>query len=210
MTPLVRFGVQGTAIAVLLWNVARMMWTPIFWPFAAVLLMEAVWLGFSLRKTPRRVDTTGSAVLASSGIAVYPVLIAWIVPGPYIEPTWRFAVSYGVQLAALVLELWALLSLRDTLTQLPEAHGVIQTGPYRYVRHPLYVAYIVAFFGSCIGVWRVSLWILFAVFVILEWLRARAEERVLSKTFSAYRSYQTQTGMFVPRWRTLREVLRGV
>jgi protein-S-isoprenylcysteine O-methyltransferase Ste14 len=204
----IRLAIQGAAILVLLWSISRMVHTPLLWPFAAVLAVEALWLGVSLAKAPRRVDTGFTGVVASSVIAVYPVLVALLVPGPYTEPVWRFAVSYTVQLAALVLELWALLSLQDAFTQLPEARHVVQTGPYGYVRHPLYVAYTLAFFGSCLGVMRVRMWLLFALFVVLQWLRARAEERVLSATLPEYRDYRMRTGMFIPRWTATKEAMR--
>lgn len=204
LIPLIRLGVQGTAVAVLLWNAARMVQTPMFWPFAAVLLLEAFWLTKSMRRLPQAVDTRWQVVLASSAIAVYPVLLTWLAPGPYVEPIWRFAMSYTLQFLALALQVWCLVSLRDRLTQLPEAHGLIQTGPYRYVRHPLYAAYGLAFLGTCVGVWQLKLWALFAGFVALEGYRAWAEERVLSRAFPAYRIYQRQTGMFVPRWSVIR------
>lgn len=139
-------------------------------------------------------------------------LSPWVCPGPYVEPVWRFALSYALQCLALVLEVWAFLTLRSSLTQFPEAHRLVRSGPYRYVRHPLYVAYTLAFVGSCLGAMRWSLWGLLAGFIVLQWIRARAEERVLVTAFPEYADYARVTGRFIPNVtrRASLEVIRDV
>ncbi|MBX5437593.1 MAG: isoprenylcysteine carboxylmethyltransferase family protein [Alicyclobacillaceae bacterium] len=199
----IRAAIQGTAVLVLCGSIRRMLAVPLYWPFAAVLGLEAFWLLVSLCRAPRWMDVRPDGVLAAAGIAVYPALIAWLAPGPWVEPVWRFGVSYAVQIAALALQVWAFLTLRSALTQLPEAHRLVRTGPYRYVRHPLYTAYSLAFIGACIGAMRVSMWLLFAGFVLLQRVRAGAEERVLLAAFPEYEAYAAATGRFWPKWRNV-------
>ncbi|MCL6547888.1 MAG: isoprenylcysteine carboxylmethyltransferase family protein [Alicyclobacillus sp.] len=201
-----RFVIQGVAIVTLCGSIRRMLAVPLYWPFAAVLGLEAFWLLVSLCRAPRWMDVRPDGVLAAAGIAVYPALVAWLVPGPWVEPVWRCALSYAVQIAGLALQVWAYLSLRSALTQLPEAHRLVRAGPYRYVRHPLYTAYSLAFIGACIGAMRVSMWLLFAGFVWLQRVRAGAEERVLLAAFPEYEAYAEATGRYLPRLRRGGEV----
>ncbi|SFV09392.1 methyltransferase family protein [Alicyclobacillus macrosporangiidus] len=193
-----RLLIQGVSILVLLSGVCGMLRSPLLWPFAAVLVLEAFWLFVSLWRAPR-MSGGAAGIVASAVIAVYPALISWVCPGPYVEPVWRFGLSYVIQCLALALEVWAFLTLRSSLTQLPEAHRLVRSGPYRYVRHPLYVAYTLAFVGSCLGAMRWSLWGLLAGFIVLQWIRAKAEERVLVTEFPEYAAYARVTGRFIPK-----------
>ncbi|WP_236011216.1 methyltransferase family protein [Alicyclobacillus fructus] len=198
---MLRIGVQAFAAGVLLWNAWRLGHVPPFWPFAALLVVEAMMLLWNLSQRPKEIHRGWWAWAASVGIVVFPVVVAFWVHGPVHESLWRFGLSYSLQLLALLLEVWALTALRLCFSQLAEAHCVVRSGPYRYVRHPLYLAYCIGMFGSCIGVNRPVLWGLWLLFVGMEVLRARAEEEVLAGVFPTYRVYQTETGMWFPRWR---------
>ncbi|MBF8376811.1 isoprenylcysteine carboxylmethyltransferase family protein [Alicyclobacillus mali] len=193
--------VQGLAASVLLWNAWHLGHVPIFLPFAVLLAVEAWMLLRNVTKRPREVHRSGWAWAASVGVACFPVVVAWSVRGPIQEPWWRFELSYVIQLVALGLEVWALIALRTCFSQLAEAHDVVRHGPYRYVRHPLYIAYGLGMFGSCVGANRLVLWGFWLLFVGMEILRARAEEQVLARVFPTYRAYQAETGMWFPRWR---------
>ena len=70
-------------------------------------------------------------------------------------------------------------------------------GLYRFVRHPLYSAYVVSYLGFVINhpsAW--NLWLYAAQFVFFL-LRARAEERLLLRS-DEYRAYSVQV-----RWRLI-------
>ena len=81
-----------------------------------------------------------------------------------------------------------------------EDHNLIQTGMYRWVRHPLYASLILMFYGACLifrniaAVLAVTL-----VFVPFMYYRALQEERLLILRFPQYEAYRRKTGMLFPR-----------
>lgn len=80
-----------------------------------------------------------------------------------------------------------------------QARHVVQHGPYRYIRHPIYVGETIAIIGifldvpSWINLAALSLWI------IAQWFRARLEESKLAMTFESYREYRRKTGACFPK-----------
>jgi protein-S-isoprenylcysteine O-methyltransferase Ste14 len=87
-----------------------------------------------------------------------------------------------------------------------EGHRVVDTGPYRLVRHPIYSGFILIYLGM--GIICATALSLLAVPVITFglWLKARVEERFLVEELGAgaYGAYQATTPMLVPRVRHAR------
>lgn len=81
-----------------------------------------------------------------------------------------------------------------------EKHSLIQTGMYRWVRHPLYASLILMFYGACLVFRNIAaLLAVTVVFVPFMYYRALQEERLLTQIFSQYGEYRRKTGMFLPR-----------
>jgi len=81
-----------------------------------------------------------------------------------------------------------------------ENHRVIDTGPYRIVRHPIYTGLLLAAYasgaatGAAVGiVWAV-------IITVGVWIKARLEERWLSRELEAgaYEDYRRRVPMLVP------------
>ena len=105
------------------------------------------------------------------------------------------------ELVALVSCAWLLasvLTLGRCFGVLPEARGLVTRGPYRVVRHPMYVGEL----GLCLGLviaapsaWNAGV---FAVFALAQATRMRLEERALTNEFPEYARYATSTARFIP------------
>ena len=78
--------------------------------------------------------------------------------------------------------------------------GVVATGAFRYVRHPLYLASILAYLGMAVSTLSLlSIGVFAGVFVFYDRI-ARYEEHLLEAKFGDdYRQYMKMTGKWVPK-----------
>lgn len=75
---------------------------------------------------------------------------------------------------------------------------LITTGPYQYIRHPMYTSLIVMMIGVSIYNYHwINMLGLGMVFVAVV-LKANTEERLLVNQFLDYPAYQQQTQRFIP------------
>jgi protein-S-isoprenylcysteine O-methyltransferase Ste14 len=80
-------------------------------------------------------------------------------------------------------------------------HQLIQSGPYAYVRHPIYTGLLVANAGTAlfIGKWRCVAAIV--IFLIEMSRKARKEEKLMLSAFGdQYAKYRHNTGFLIPRF----------
>jgi protein-S-isoprenylcysteine O-methyltransferase Ste14 len=103
------------------------------------------------------------------------------------------AVGFVGILVSFVLIFWVMREntylSRWVEIQQNRGHKVISTGPYRYVRHPMYVGVIVIVF--CIPLALGSLWTLIpgALFTALIVIRTHLEDKTLHRELQGYASY---------------------
>lgn len=109
---------------------------------------------------------------------------------PALEP-----LGIGLQLLGAGLSVFATVSLGRSFGIVAANRGVRTTGLYRFVRHPLYGSYLISYVGFLIGSASVLNLLLIALATLSQYLRARAEERVL-RLDPAYREYMARV-----RWR---------
>jgi len=78
--------------------------------------------------------------------------------------------------------------------------GLVTTGPYRLVRHPIYLGLAMIAMGEALvfGSWPACFIVVSGIVPTFAW-RARAEEKVLSSTFGEpYEDYRQRTKMIIP------------
>jgi protein-S-isoprenylcysteine O-methyltransferase Ste14 len=89
---------------------------------------------------------------------------------------------------------WSFVPMADQRT------GLVITGPYRLVRHPIYLGLAVLAMGEALAFssWPGFLMVLCGIVPTFAW-RARAEETLLSRTFGErYALYRRRTQMIIP------------
>jgi protein-S-isoprenylcysteine O-methyltransferase Ste14 len=138
------------------------------------------------------------------------LLSPWLRFGPL---GWRFVHdSFALRVAGVVVTAaglfvttWARVRLGRNWSDkivLKEDHELIRTGPYAYMRHPIYSGILCAIAGTAlvIGEWRgvAAFALLFTTYAI----KAKREERILAGAFGpAFAEHMQQTGFLLPRFR---------
>jgi protein-S-isoprenylcysteine O-methyltransferase Ste14 len=88
--------------------------------------------------------------------------------------------------------------LGRSISVIAQAREVVDRGPYRLVRHPLYAGELVSALGVAVVVgtpWALCVWVALCA---LQAYRALREEQVLLQALPGYRSYQARTAALVP------------
>ncbi len=148
-------------------------------------------------------------VLRLGGLAALLPLLLYI-----INPTWllwmRMELSDGLRwlafatAAAMVPGVYWLFSTIGNNISPRETtranHQLVTSGPYRYIRHPLYTFGGIFFLAICVGtaIWW-SLLLLAVGFGVLMWRTGREEANLVALFGDEYRTYMTRTGRYLPK-----------
>jgi protein-S-isoprenylcysteine O-methyltransferase Ste14 len=92
----------------------------------------------------------------------------------------------------------ALIYLGRAFAILPQARMLVRSGPYAYVRHPLYLFEQLAMLGIALQYHQPWGLILVAVSFAMQFPRMRYEVQVLRETFSEYDAYASVTPRLIP------------
>lgn len=185
-----------------LWQIELIPW----WAFAAY--WAITWLRVKRTKTAEPLMGRLSTILPLA--VAFELLFS---KSASIGPLgWRFlpdeaAVAWtGVVVTALgaAVAIWARYTLGEywsARVTLKEGHQIIRSGPYRFVRHPIYTGMLVASIGTAlvVGEWRAAVAVV--LLLAVHSLKARREERLLTSEFGEeYLAYRRSTGFLFPRF----------
>jgi drug/metabolite transporter (DMT)-like permease/protein-S-isoprenylcysteine O-methyltransferase Ste14 len=97
---------------------------------------------------------------------------------------------FWIMTLATLLTVWGMWYLRRSFSITVEARELITSGPYRFLRHPIYTGEMLA--AAAVTVWRFS-WanaMVLTLFMGIQLIRTRMEEDKLEKNFPAYKDYK--------------------
>jgi protein-S-isoprenylcysteine O-methyltransferase Ste14 len=111
-------------------------------------------------------------------------------------------IGFAITVTGVAVAIWARSHLGEnwsaTVT-LKEGHELIRSGPYRYIRHPIYTGISVAFAGSVLALGEFRGLISLAIAATSFYLKARKEERFLTEEFGeTFNDRVRRRGMFLP------------
>ncbi len=172
-----------------------------------------VWLAWAFfAKRTRRRERPGTRLIYGSVVSFGAFILFSQPRSPF--PGWLHArviapnpvaASIGilVTLAGLLFSVWARLHLGTNWSgavTIKVGHELVRTGPYRFVRHPIYSGIVLATLGTavCLGELRGFLG---AAIVFLGFTyKSRLEEGFMTQTFgAAYDDYRRHTGGIIPK-----------
>ncbi len=171
---------------------------PMRWPSA---VLTCAFYGLIIWCYLRR----GPAVATSRSVTGYVAAVAGTLL-PFTIPMFSGAAPAAGQvyattvlvLAGTAWEVWSLRSLGRSLSIIAQAREVVDRGPYRWVRHPLYAGEIVSVLGIAISVGSLGAFAVWVTFCGLQAYRALREEEILLQALPGYRAYRARTGALFP------------
>jgi len=113
-------------------------------------------------------------------------------------PLAAHATACGFVLAGNGFAIYTLSHLGRSFSILPESRRLVTSGPYRLVRHPLYLAEEVAMVGAVVEFLSIYAVALLAAQIAFQLARTHYEERVLREAFPEYEAYRAQTCRLIP------------
>ena len=112
-----------------------------------------------------------------------------------VHPSWGLQAGLVVQFCGVTICLWSLVTLGRSFGFAAADRGLVQRGPYRIVRHPIYASYVVLQLGYLLQSFSLRNLAVVVLATACNVGRIRAEEHVLA-TNPASASYRAQV-----RWR---------
>ncbi len=112
----------------------------------------------------------------------------------------------GIYLTGLVLcvigvalNITSIWQLKKSFSIMVEVRKLVNTGVYRFLRHPLYTGEMTHLLGVCLLFNNPFAYSFFRVVIIMQLSRAKLEERKLAKFIPEYRIYKQKTGFIFPK-----------
>jgi protein-S-isoprenylcysteine O-methyltransferase Ste14 len=153
-------------------------------------------------RSSRNWGYTAAALAIGGGVMLQPVV--WPGLGVHTDAWWGLLIQIlglVLTMGALILHGWARMHLGQFFyegVELRPNHCLVDTGPYAYVRHPIYVSYFIFTVGLLLinPALPPLLGVIYALVVFIP-MSAR-EEKLLAKNIPSYTDYIACTKRFLP------------
>ncbi len=140
----------------------------------------------------------GALVTLQFGILAW---LGWLTLPRWQQGDWNTG-STVLWLAGLLQGLWAVASNRPgnfNIRPAPKAGGrLVQHGPYRWVRHPMYSALLLLAAGCALALATLSAWGLWLALLAVLRIKAALEEAWMTRAHPDYAGYRARTRRFLP------------
>jgi len=174
----------------------------------AIYGLSELYLAFTRRAAARAASRDRHSLILLWAVIIvslwFGVQMVWLVPGatlPY--PLGFYLVGFCLFLGGLILRWYSIGYLGRYFTvdvSISAEHRLIDSGPYRFIRHPTYTGALLAFLGLgfCLGNWLSILFL--SLPIIGAFLRRiRIEESALVEALGEqYRAYMRRTKRLIP------------
>jgi protein-S-isoprenylcysteine O-methyltransferase Ste14 len=115
---------------------------------------------------------------------------------------WMLTIGAVICAFGLFVTIWARRTLAGNWSSdvtFKQGHELVKTGPYRFVRHPIYTGLLVMCLGTAVEVGKLRCWLAILPMVVAFWIKLKQEERLMLQHFpDEYPAYQKQVKALVP------------
>jgi protein-S-isoprenylcysteine O-methyltransferase Ste14 len=137
-------------------------------------------------------------------VAQLALMLAAIVAGPWLgehaSGTMRW-IANALLACGVALAIWSRVALGRSFTAFPrpvDGGSQVASGPYRFVRHPMYAAVILCLASWALMFQSLAVAGLAAATLVLLDMKARREERWLAEAYPGYADYRRSTRKLIP------------
>ena len=138
------------------------------------------------------------------GLIAYMINPAWMAWSAMPLSAWFRWAGVPVGAFAGTLMIWTMHTLGKNLTDTVvtrKDHELVTAGPYRYVRHPFYCAFILAVLANTLVA---ANWFLLATggtaWLVIVYRTKKEEQNLVARFGDDYRDYMARTRRFIPRF----------
>ncbi len=103
-----------------------------------------------------------------------------------------------VTILGMAIALYSLGTLGRSFSIIPQARKLVQTGPYRFVRHPVYLGELISILGVVLARSSTLAVAIYCLITALLIYRALQEEKLLAGIFPEYETYSRRRARFIP------------
>ncbi|MBK8051660.1 MAG: isoprenylcysteine carboxylmethyltransferase family protein [Anaerolineales bacterium] len=129
----------------------------------------------------------------------FGILLALALTGPVLAMN---PVFLALEIAAVVLGVWAILTVQiDKVSILPDVRAdgmLVQHGPYRWLRHPMYTAVLLGALALVLNAPSLLRWMLFVVLAVDLLIKLHYEEGLLAAQYPEYDTFMAKTKRLIP------------
>jgi protein-S-isoprenylcysteine O-methyltransferase Ste14 len=198
-------------------------WNRVLFPasqiLSAILLMIIeimVCIIFVMAEKPKRKPEGAKEILipflATFSFAFYSSLPPFL-PAVTLQNLMPVSVRYPIFIGAvtllfvgIILKILSLYYLRHSFAIFVQVKEFVFSGPYAYIRHPMYTAFILMIMAVVLSHFSLAMIAVALINVGLLCYRAKLEEKALAAHDFRYREYMEHTGFLIP---SLKSMLRG-
>ncbi len=140
------------------------------------------------------------------GIASFAIILLGLLA--FSRYAWTSMQPVAMRLAGLILFIGGVVlnvysriilgSAHNTARKFSKPNRLIQHGPYRYIRHPIYSSILLMGLGFELSVASYLFFIVLVLVVVVVFFYTVKEEKKIKNWFPQYKDYQNRTKKFIP------------
>jgi protein-S-isoprenylcysteine O-methyltransferase Ste14 len=155
------------------------------------LLFIGLFVGLTLLRPParaidRRLLPWLATTVGTFGLVVSPLFLTWSGPRLFSLGRWGAGAEGALAIVSIVGALVSLSALGTAFSLIPQARHLVVRGPYRRVRHPMYLFEGLAMIGAMLSAGTVAAIAVTTLVLAAQVVRINFEEQLLRNVFPDY------------------------